>query len=254
MGDEEAVDWYTAHNTASYDAEAAVEDVIDIILTRGGLALYETHMNKERITYSAAFAMSHLINAMQFGALNHDYGEPSPNPWTAEEEPGTLEIDTWAPGAVKVIKREPKPETSEPEPPQEPRPKLKSRRGRGSRSEKSETASPTNNTLAQTTDVNMTGVVPLIRNREKEITHEKQIKAIEAAARKKRAAADSSAKREAQELAEYEALMKEMKGKEFTIGPNGSVIVMGALNQDNLPSQDTAMRSVFNWYLFILGG
>jgi hypothetical protein len=215
-GEEEEIDWYHAHNDAEWSGESAAEEVIDIILTKGGLALYERHINEQKIPYAAAFAIAHMASAMQFAVLARDDGEPSPKPWAAEEEPPSLNIDTWARGAVKIMKREAPLEITEPEPPQQPRSNASKRRPNAShnKTEKGADNLPESQSgaLANTTDVNPAGVIaPLIRNRDKELAHTKQIQAIEAAARKKNAAAESTKKREALELAEHEKLMKETK-------------------------------------------
>ena len=235
-------------------AEDAALEIIDIILEQGGNALYDIYVKQRQVPFATHAVMDRMFDVTRTGYLKRDAGSSESVPlWLAEEEPQSSTLDSWARGAVGIKNRASKPQEFDeyggglsrggPYPPSESgysRGSTAKRSGTGKRltkASKDEGLIKTMDTPASPREVGLRKENSRLGGEQTaaELEFMRQIAEME---RKEQEEFDRKARArqaEKDKADAHEKLLKELKGKDYTLDHNGEVVIINPIRSDKLP-------------------
>ena len=251
--------------------QQVTEEVVDKICTKGGKMLYEKYLKRRVLPYISHRTLRDVVSMVNWLNLVRDKGEPAgqrASNWYCDEEPSIVPVDTWASGAVQVRQKqslyvplstrgnETKGDDAAPSVTGTNRTRGSKRPGsratRGTRATKggSRKTKDPEQLLAERI-ITLTDEQLGIREAtadtggsgggKPKVTREERarLRAIRDMERAERAAikrAEDEKQRKIDEIAAHETMMKELKGKEWTLDRDGKVIIIRPPNVAKLPS------------------
>jgi hypothetical protein len=251
-------------------AQQLSEEVVEKICTKGGKILYEKYIKKKVVPYISHRTLRDVVSMVNWLNLVRDKGEPEndrASNWYVDEEPPVVAVDTWASGSVQVRQKQslyvPLSSGIGTDADTEVAPSVAgTARTRGSKRPGSRLSKGTRGTrggskgkqkdpeqllaeriitlsdeqlgIREPTDNNEAGGKPKVTKEEKA-----RLRAIRDMERAERAALkriESEKQRKIDEKNAHEAMMKELKGKEWTLDRDGKVIIIKPPNPAKMPS------------------
>jgi hypothetical protein len=251
--------------------QTAAVEILNQVVDTCGTKLYEHYLKAREVPYSSRKVMKDImevVNWMYFAKdpgecmvdSNEEGGEATGALWSAEEEPIPPVIDSWATGALSVRRKQkmykPLPVPESVKAPSEAGTALTrgSRRAASTRqSARSKVGGGRGKRKGMTLESRIRELAPRDDGGNNKSVQEKRklppeerarLRAIremekaEAAIQKR---LEEEAEREREEKEKHEALMKELKGKDFVFDRNGNVIVINQMKPEKMPPHAYAM-------------
>lgn len=91
-----------------FDGEQFVASIVDSIVDSSYEILNEHCVRQQLPAFAASMALKDVFDVVRTGYLDRDQGDSNAHialEWIAEEEPQSLELDSWARGRVKVMSK-----------------------------------------------------------------------------------------------------------------------------------------------------
>ena len=250
-------------------AQQLSEEVVDQICTKGGKVLYEKYLKQKVVPYISHRTLRDVVSMVNWLNLVRDQGEPKDSRaanWYVDEEPPLVSVDTWASGAIQVRQKQslyvPLPTTELPTEVAAPsvtgtartrgskRPGSRMSKGTratrgGSRAKQKDPEQLLAERIVTLTDEQLGIQVATTETGEAggkpKVTREERarLRAIRDMERAERAAikrVEDEKQRKIDEKNAHEAMMKELKGKEWTLDRDGKVIIIKPPNPSKMPS------------------